>query len=213
LDLFSLEVGAALAAAVALLLVVGVSFVVYRHRRASSSTGSVGAGPGGAKEGDGAETSDAPAGRDDATPAMVIVDTSNGKEWPEQVAGAGSGGAKEGDGAETSDEPAGGDDAAPAMAGRTSAATVMVDTSNWHEWSAEQVAGWVRTVPAIRKRADMFLDRGITGKDLPEVDESFLSDCGISSKLMKKKVLGAIGELLSTATSKVELFPASKVMV
>jgi hypothetical protein len=99
------------------------------------------------------------------------------------------------------------------MAGRTSAATVMVDTSNWKEWSAEQVAGWMRTVPAISNQADLFLGEGITGKDLPEVDESFLSDCGISSKLMKKKVLGAIGELPSTSTSKVELFPASKVLV
>jgi hypothetical protein len=55
LDLFSLEVGAALAAAVALVLLCG-SFVVYRHHRASAKL---------------RETVDVPAGWEEAAPSAT----------------------------------------------------------------------------------------------------------------------------------------------
>lgn len=81
----------------------------------------------------------------------------------------------------------------------------MKDEAGHEDWSTDQVMNWLEeTNPVLKnKYGTSFRDEGIDGKMLMDLDDSTLEeDLGVTSKLHRKRLLGAIDELKSGSSKR-----------
>ena len=71
------------------------------------------------------------------------------------------------------------------------------ETNGWRGWGDSEVLRWLEGLGGVVARhAAEIVASGVTcGQDLAEVDDDFLTDCGVKSSLSRKKALAQIASL------------------
>ena len=82
-------------------------------------------------------------------------------------------------------------------------------SKSYTDWSTDQVIEWLdETNPVIKTKCEKaFRDEGVDGKMLESMDDSTLKEeLGVSSKMHRKRLLDAIGDLGSKNGEKIFWF-------